>query len=620
MVDFGHDYWHAMDKPVNEQLEISSKDLGISMGIGDPWTNIKTAATAGASTIELGFTGTAKGSIQQGVTPGTLGKTKREDIRTFAKLNDIKLSTHASVGIQGITGLSRDGRQFSDTLAQNTIMEIERAIDFAADTAQGGPVVFHVGEFPRDITKYKEFRPKYGEWAKEEVASLVNTETGQIVSFQKGMVVLEPKWQKNKQGEYTDESGNIIKNMKDYYKRVPIYDETGKVKFQSKRWKDYVKETKQWNNQNPNQEMSPEKYFFIQAQRSEVDRAAPFAYSHMSHYQQLLGNVKQLEKKEKNLRIIENNMPKEKWDYLREELMHEMKMPFPKDERPSDFLKKQIEEMKINAQRQKEGFMGYAQQLEQIEKMQREIKPLEEYGVKRSAEKMAIAAMHAYEVSKKKNLKEPIFIAPENVFPEMGYGSHPKELKKLIISARNEMAQLLMQKKNITKNEAEKTAAEHIKATFDVAHANTWRKFYNKSDKEFDHWMKKEINDLIDNNIIGHAHLSDNFGYYDEHLGIGEGNTPVEMFVNSLKKKGYKGRMIVEPGAQGEGETIFSSMMGAWAKIAQSPMYRVGPVSKRWTEIEGSYFGRTYSPRGLSAGYQINPKGEDSWWSGVPIE
>lgn len=623
MVDFGHNYWHAMDEKPLEKVNLSTKDVGFSLGIGDPWTNIKTGVTAGASTIELGFMGTGKGSIHSptSVTPETIGKTKREDIRMMAKLNDIKLSTHASANITGITGMSREGRGFSDTASEHTITEIKRAIDFAADTAQGGAVVFHVGEFQRDVTKFKEFQPKYGKWKEEEVASLVNKETGQLVQMQKGQVLLEPKLKTNSKGEYIDEEDKVIKKEERFIKGVPIYNNEGKVTFVEKRWDDYEKEAEAMNKANPKEKVDPAKLFFIASQRAETERSAPFTYSHMKHYESVIENIKEMKKRLVECEYVEERTPKEKYDFIRNELKNEFRMKVPEDQKPSDFLKEQIKMMTIEAQRQKEGFVGYAQQLAQIDKMQKEIVPIEDYGVKRSAEKMAMAAMHAFTVTKERGLKKPVFIAPENLFPETGYGSHPQELKKLISESRKEMQKLLMQREGMSEENAKKKAEEHIKATFDIAHANTWRKYFNKSDKEFDKWLEGQVEDLVKSNIIGHVHISDNFGYYDEHLAPGEGNTPIEGFLKQLQKDGkFKGHIITEPGAQGEGESIFGSMLGGWAKIASSPMYRVGPVSKSWTDIEGTYFGSTYTPRHISGQYLVDPKSEDNWWSGTPLE
>ena len=76
MVQFNTDYWNGMEEKPLEKLDLRAKDVGISMGIGDPWVNLKTAVTAGASHVELGFMGVGKGSISQPttVTPGAIGK------------------------------------------------------------------------------------------------------------------------------------------------------------------------------------------------------------------------------------------------------------------------------------------------------------------------------------------------------------------------------------------------------------------------------------------------------------------------------------------------------------------------------------------------------------------
>ena len=81
MVDFGTDYWHAMDKDKVEKINISPKEIGISLALGDPWANIQTAIKAGASHVELGFFGKDKGSISQptGVTPEAITQEKRAE-------------------------------------------------------------------------------------------------------------------------------------------------------------------------------------------------------------------------------------------------------------------------------------------------------------------------------------------------------------------------------------------------------------------------------------------------------------------------------------------------------------------------------------------------------------
>ena len=119
-----------MDRPI-EKVDISTKDVGISMGIGDPWVNIKTAVHAGASHVELGFMGAGKGSVNNptGVTPEIIGKDKREDIRQFAKINRVNVSTHASANIAGFTGLTQRGFSEEELFEIFVLLERERIVD-----------------------------------------------------------------------------------------------------------------------------------------------------------------------------------------------------------------------------------------------------------------------------------------------------------------------------------------------------------------------------------------------------------------------------------------------------------------------------------------------------------
>ncbi len=256
--------------------------------------------------------------------------------------------------------------------------------------------------------------------------------------------------------------------------------------------------------------------------------------------------------------------------------------------------------------------------------MQERIEPIEKIGIKRSAEGYAEAAMYAYRIEKQKEkngqkLDRPIFIAPENVFPEGGYGSHPDELKELIKESRKAMVNNLMEREKISESEAKRIAREHIKATFDIGHAYTWKRFFpeepgeslEQHDKRFKDWLMGKVKDLTREGIIGHVHLSDNFGYHDEHLAPGVGSAPVEEFVQELKKQGFKEPMIIEWGAQTDQEA-YGAMLGGWARIASSPIYRVDNIRQTWSDIEHGYFGRTGSPKFMT--YSIPPLREQKDW------
>jgi sugar phosphate isomerase/epimerase len=68
--------------------------------------------------------------------------------------------------------------------------------------------------------------------------------------------------------------------------------------------------------------------------------------------------------------------------------------------------------------------------------------------------------------------------------------------------------------------------------TLDIGHAN----------------VNNQINDFFDRlpEKIVHAHLHDNHGKTDEHLGLGDGNINWQNIVRAFKKIGFKGTLVVE--------------------------------------------------------------------------
>ena len=106
MADFGSDYWNAMDRTISKNLKVSTRDLGTSAKPGDVLSELKTNIHSGASHVELGFTGTGKGMLSQGsTTPEMFDTEKRKEIRRLSKLNEVTVSTHASLKLQGLSGI-----------------------------------------------------------------------------------------------------------------------------------------------------------------------------------------------------------------------------------------------------------------------------------------------------------------------------------------------------------------------------------------------------------------------------------------------------------------------------------------------------------------------------------
>jgi sugar phosphate isomerase/epimerase len=606
-MDMESDYWNALDK--SKSMRVDPNQIGISHGVGDVGEGLKANVFRGAKVVELGFMGGGKGSRSQAGkhTPESYGTREREEMRELAKINEMEVSTHASPNIGYAAGFSPQQGVFSPEMRENVLHEVERAIDFAADVGQGGPVVMHIGEFSRpmfDIERDKQGKPitpfeHFPDEYKKAPILMVDKDNGRVQALRRDMALSIPKggWEK------------------------PELDKEGNVKFESKTIAQLEKEAYEGGKLKQGEDVGTYLY------KNLIKRELEFAKGEQQRYQTQADEVRdtyeQLKRRRENLEDFKQRNP-EKARYDAVVMAEQMKIAPDKDspdykkfiDNPFDFLKKREDRVLYEVQ----AFETIARsraaevhtQQQQVERMQ----PIVEYGVKKSAETIARAAMGAYEQEKAKHLEKPLWIAPENWTPEE-YGAHPAEYRKIIVESRNEMANQLVRQRGMDREEANKVAQEHIKGTFDIGHANFWYKYFKGSKKEFDQWLNKEVEKLTKDGIIGHVHLSDNFGYHDEHLSPGEGNVPMEKFVEKLKESGYTGKLIAEPGGQKEGR-YHQAMTEAW-KLFGSPMYRIDATSQSWTDIESSYFGRAPQPPNFIVG-DYAPSKDWTLWSEVPLE
>ncbi|MBL7051515.1 MAG: sugar phosphate isomerase/epimerase [Nanoarchaeota archaeon] len=635
MVDFGKtDYFNAMDPPkkIIPVKELSHKEIGISSKMGDVLQGLKSDIIAGASHVEIGFMGQGKGSLGQGnTTPEMFDKRKREEVRQLGKINGVSLSTHASVRMSGWSGFNPQapgGGGFSEKQANENLMELKRTIDFAADTAEGGAIVIHTGEFPRNV-KDKRFNVEPEEESNVYFADPI---TGKIEATPKGELLQIPKWKRDKNGNYLNINDEIIKDPTDTLSRMPEKDEEGRLIFRKMSYKDFKNEINEWNNKKPDQQRDVDRewYAMFRSDRWEVSYSMGAQYwEAMKRHQE---SVKELTKEQEYWKHFESKaVGEEGMESIRRAFNDKHQSKLKKGEKPSDFYTKHLENTKKEIIRDKEGYLGYEKELQKARALMDRLETIEDVGLKRSAKTIAKAAMYALAVEKEKKLEKSLFIAPENMFAEMGYGSHPDELRKIVVKSRSAMVDEL-KKKGMNVKEAKKVAKDHIKATWDIGHGNTWAKYFEENPdlsptenkKVFDKWMIKELTKLTDEGIIGHVHVSDNFGYEDEHLSPGMGNAPINEFVKMLKNKKYEGNIIVEWGAQGQDEP-YGAMLAAWANVAGSSMYRVEGVglNPTWSDLEGGgYFSGGSTPRMLFGPYATAMSKDFQLWSysDAPIE
>ncbi|MBL7148411.1 MAG: hypothetical protein ISS82_06295 [Nanoarchaeota archaeon] len=565
---FDNDYWHTMDE---DKVGILPKYIAFTTHPAkDQLQETKAKIFQGASKIELGFTGRGKPSLARGeTTPGLFGKEHREALKQIAKVNEVELTTHATLAVSGLAGVTREGH-FSENAREDSVSEIKQAIEFNADVG-GGAVVVHTGEFNRPTKVSKEFA-SFGEGLPQ---SLVDNRTGQAVI----------QYNKNTEIE------------------VPIYEpdpKTGKLEMKQETLKfgDYDINT------------AKEKYKKWVNDQVDMERGRSEEYQRMAGRLNEVYNEYENGNKFKKLKILEDTG-------IIKNIMGKAKS----DDEVFELGKKELEG-------QRNEYMhlvsGFHQAVLKNEAMAGNLATAEEYARKKTAQSLAEAGLYAMEQTRQKKVERPIFIAPENIFPEQ-YGGHPQELKRIVLDSREEMKKMLIQKGK-SESEAKRLSEQHIKATFDIGHANTWKKYFkgdpNKSDeendKEWKKWLINQTKDLLKHNVIGHVHITDNMGYADDHLPPGEGTVPFKEFTKALKEGGYKGTIVAEGG-----DWEHQNLLGAWRTL-NSPIYRVDGTSKTWTDIEDSYLGRTHSPVYLVG--QVAPSEEfrgmegKPMWSGIPLE
>lgn len=638
----------------NTDLGISQKDIGVSAHPGqDQLQQVKARIFQGASKVELGFFGRGKGSFQGGnTTPEMYGKEDRIDIRELAKINKVQITTHATTAAGSLAGYGQQG--FDEHVREQAYHEIQRAIDFAADVSKGGAIVVHANEFQRPIKDSwgAEKFQAYPEEDERAIRYLVDERTGQIVPVRKNMPVYEPKyletenhdWQSidgqpipkdilyhttNEKGEWVKD-GKVVKPEELYrrlFQRIPDFNPAGTdFKTEQRNWEYFETRADEWNNRHPDQKRTAEEMWYRVQTENAILRAKGSSLFYARDFET---TKKNMDKTKQALIFYENldkNIPeREKWKLA-------FQQPFgnlipPETRYPVEYLKETLkreeDQLRFMYEASAAADAEAATQAENIER----IKPIEKYAVGKTADTVARAALYAWdkeqhlrkEVVGKEKIEKPLFVAIENYFPEV-YGGHPDEVRDIVISSRKAMVDQIM--KNPDKfgihdrSEAADIAKQHIKATWDTGHAFIWKKYFQGSDAEFKTWYLNKAKEWKDKDIMGHVHVSDNFGWEDEHVIPGQGIAPIKEFIQLMKDKIDKGEIdvIVEPAHQD-----YRALLGGLRLFGSSIYGSAFGKRDSWSDVERSYFGRTAPPYFLYGETAPDP---EAWtlWSGQRLE
>ncbi|MFC1696974.1 TIM barrel protein [Nanoarchaeota archaeon] len=610
-------------QPTNEQLymqdsvsdiynnpeKLSPKMFGSSTMLTKPGAgSLENRIWNGASRIELVFNGAGKGSEQQ-TTPETFGKEARQDMRDLARLHDLDITTHATIQVQGFAGYQQE--QFVDEVRYQALEEIKRAIDFAADASTGGAVVMHTGEWKRGHDYFPEFKLNPNEDEKG-IVYLANQKTGKIMPFRKDTEIYEPE---------------IDKHIEFNGEQKPVYkmNSDGTVKVKPKNFQEIVDYERQ-NNPDKWIDKTDGEVFLKYHFQGDLDRVEGEAIQSSRGIKKTLKDLKQFESKLENQLDYESNIKKEVLEASKMKVGGNPELGIEGEEMlKSEILQQYVDSFKTDIVGRQNLASTYSKQAAQIRDEINNLVPIEQVGLEKTADTLSDAAMFAMEKSRKnkKHLKQPLYIAPENMFPDT-FGSHPSELRQIIEKSREAMVDKLV-KNNYDKLEAEELAKTHIGATLDIGHMNTWKKHFQKNENEsmddcdarFNKWLIDESKGLVKDDIVRHIHLADNYGFNDEHLAIGDGTAPINEFIDEMRKLGVED-FTIEPGSFNFQEQLPQS----WAAL-DVDVYGAQDAGQpdSFGNIYQNSAGRTRSPEFIFGHYAPSEEFKGApFWSGLPLE
>ena len=105
---------------------------------------LQTKIRQGVKHVELHLASSGKGQFGALDVPDKYGFEQRRTIMQLAKLNKQSLSVHGAFDIVSFSGFDGNSGSFDDSRRYNAMKEIDETIKFAAETAKGGAVVFHI--------------------------------------------------------------------------------------------------------------------------------------------------------------------------------------------------------------------------------------------------------------------------------------------------------------------------------------------------------------------------------------------------------------------------------------------------------------------------------------------
>ena len=481
-------------------------------------------------------------------------------------------------------------------------------------------------------------------------------------------------------GDYVDyQNRKIIDPYNALEGRVPEYNPAeGRFKIERRHFDYFKKEAEYFNDyqrkkfgREPNffEKAYPEEMFLRATLEMQEGHSRGWSLQYGLATQQHIDRLNKIDKAMDFYKKLDESIPEnEKWKLMKQDAsfggVYGELVP-PETKHPLKILEELRNQEAKSLEFARQASAAQEQQAEDTNETKNKlitpIKRFEQHGARMYAE----AGIHA--MRRTRDTNNPVVVAVENLFPER-FGGHLEELKFIIKKSRDKMAELLTEPKTqfgtsraptemdkdklaeamipgregmlqenpyympgISKEEAQKIAGRHIKATLDTGHLNMWRKYWQEdprltkedNDKKFKDWYLQQVESLAKDGMVGNVHLADNYGYQDDHLSPGQGNAPIKEVVGIIKKYGYDRAITVEPGADATTDlSDFHGLMKTW-RLFGGDIYGMGmgggaQIPQRWTDVQYSYFGQNKPPYFIFGPYA--PSNDWTLWSTVPME
>ncbi len=260
------------------------------------------------------------------------------------------------------------------------------------------------------------------------------------------------------------------------------------------------------------------------------------------------------------------------------------------DSNPKKFKKEALRKGRKDLWKEAESYLTYKERAERMKNQIRNIErkhskggelkmltPTDEFAREKAKKSFVELGMEAY-----KKPSKPMLVI-EQFSPEHALGD-PKQTADLVKDVRKDLAKELSRKRGLSKRKAQKEAKKLVGMNLDLGHANMWKK-YGKTDKE----ILKQIDEIYP--FVDYVHITDNFGDQDAHLPVGWGNAPINETMKKLKKKGWKGKPVLETfGAPQYGGGSFGVAQSVYGMNA--PLVQGGA---NWEMAGGTYFEAGYA-------------------------